>query len=106
MPYQKCKRRLNYSNWIIQTCPQPYLATVEDGGTSRVRYPEASSDSPVTPSIRMVAQNLPEVGRLTLGVLHIRCNITVRGRRGVVLNSQLSTRSLSYLEHPRNKEQE
>merc|ERR1712232_1443305 len=47
--------------------------------------------------------NLPTTDRLTLGVLHVRCNITVRGRVGVARPINLSFRALSYLEHPRKK---
>jgi len=43
------------SNWIVQTCPQPYLATVNGGGTGRVTYPEDAADSPIIPNIRMAA---------------------------------------------------
>lgn len=51
----------------------------------------------------MAAQNLPGTvaGNLTLGFLHIRANVTVRGRRGVPLTSNLSIRAVSYLTHPR-----
>jgi len=75
-----------------------------------VFYPEAVSDSPVVPSIRMAAQNLPGTiaGRLSLGVLHIRANVTFRGRRGVSLNSNIRITPVQHMlsiEHDREKKE-
>lgn len=57
LPYKESSRTLDYSNWLVQTCPQPYNATVDATSTAtppvRVLYPEAVADSPIVPSIRM-----------------------------------------------------
>jgi len=53
--YKPCRRKINFSNWLVQTVEAPYLPTVTDAGTRGV-YAQDPSDSPIIPSIRMVTQ--------------------------------------------------
>jgi len=62
-PYQKCVRKLNYHNWLVQTVPEPWLSTNGGSGVDgRQLYPFTGAEAKI-PVIRMAAQFVaPTVG--------------------------------------------
>lgn len=44
-PYHACRRVVNYRNWLLQTCPEPWLLTRNGlGADGRQLYPDQASD--------------------------------------------------------------
>ena len=86
---ERCRRHFNYGNWLMQTAPQPWLLTVNGGPDAsglyqRDTYPE-EADTGCTPQIRFFNQAVPNFQNTVLAIMHIRANISFRGRRGVPL---------------------
>jgi len=80
---------VDYRNWIMQTCPQAFLQTVDPNSSvgERVFYPQGSVNT--SPVIRMSAQIVLGPGisdRTPLGYLRICGRLSVRGRRGLPLS--------------------
>lgn len=90
---KKAVMNVNYRNWIMQTCPQAFLQTVDPNSSvgDRVFYPQGAINT--SPVIRMSAQIVLGPGisdRTPLGYLRICARMSVRGRRGMPLSgSQL-----------------
>jgi hypothetical protein len=89
---------VNYTSWLTQCCPQPFLQTVEAGTNERVRYPANSENT--CPVIRYAFQTVPGVGNsgLSIGTFKIDARVSVRGRRGVPLPPTYYLSNLSFAE--------
>jgi hypothetical protein len=89
-PLERSRRHFNYSNWLMQTCPTSWLLTVNGPEDAQGLYPRAiypeGPDQGATPQIRFLNQSVPNFGNTVLAIMHIRANISVRGRRGVPLS--------------------
>lgn len=86
---RKAVMNVDYRGWLMQTCPQAFLQTVDPNSPSgeRVFYPGGSVNC--SPVIRMAAQIVlgPNISERTpLGYLRVCARITVRGRRGLPLH--------------------
>jgi hypothetical protein len=45
LPYCKAMRQVNYHNWLVQTCPEPWLLTQNGQAIDgRQLYPDSQSD--------------------------------------------------------------
>lgn len=88
---KKARLLQDYRNWIMQTCPQSYLQTVDPSSSTgeRVFYPVG--DINTSPVLRMSADVVlgPSMDpRTPLGFLRVNARFTVRGRRGLPLSLQ------------------
>jgi len=80
---------IDFRQWIMQTCPQSYLQTVDPNSSvgDRVWYPQDAINT--APVIRMTAQVVLGPGistRTPFGFLRICAKYSVRGRRGLPLS--------------------
>lgn len=83
------RSHINYKGWIMQTCPQAFLQTVDPSSSvgERVYYPSGSINT--APVIRMTAQIVlgdALSSKTPLGFLRVNAHLSVRGRRGLPLS--------------------
>jgi hypothetical protein len=88
---------VDFRGWLTQTCPQPFLQTVDltTATGEREYYPLGTEN--VAPVLRMACQTTPGIGgnNTALGFFKVNAKYTVRGRRAETLPITIRMNMLS-----------